>query len=1070
MTNAIRFRCNECASSLALMLLLAVRNTSEAATRVALVSGDRGDAITNVVALAQAKLSRAEDLELLERDEIRRVLDEQKLTQSGIVDATQVVALGKLLKADLFAVVDGSAGSDGIASVVVFDARSGLRYWDVACSVAAAELEQASDAVAEAVKSASHKRGRQNKGLHTVGFVTVRNADLPRSQDALCDTVGFLIERGLPRSPDIAVLERRRLQRVNEERSLPGSGESIELLASLSTVDLEISRGADGRGLQATALVKHAGQQTPERVTATVAESDAAALAEALSQKLIELMHAAPVGAVPDRRVEAKRFDSEAAHHYSHKRFADTVSAQDAAKALDPASEGYSERLSLYLLRYATYLFSPTELTMTKGGDRAWMDTRIEPAVLETLLAAGQRSVEINQQLTRSSGNRPLYNGSLGMLCDRLRGLRKVSVPPAQTTIDDFLHVCQRRSLGYCESWAGRAQADPQWLDVYTQSIELENRVIKSASIDTAEYADCLFQLASRWLDVTKDWQPKFNKSDGGELLSTLLQNLIVPVSWPWPADAREFAKKMAPLYAAMQQHARPIVRLHGLLGEIRSEVLLEKETEESGQVRFATEYRQQVHSIIASPEPWNPVATRFAAYEAWRTAIDSMPGKLGRAFKIGELMELCSFMIDRRELYYKPLQQALGELDPRMSLDLIHRTLLVVDMPEFQETASEKASLKSLLKTREQEILKAHPELAAVPAKLPWTRAAKLFDVSQFQGLNELVGCVLVHETLYGVCLKFEGDQSGLRLVRIPVSGIGAELLASVDLGLPASKIPPHLRNAVVTSIVADGEAIYVAINVAGIVVFPLRGGQPRRIDLADGVPSVKTSSLAVLDRKLYAGFADGYLIAYDLQTNRCDVLASSRRKQKLSPFDDSPVFRVPTLIADQARQRVVMVIGKHLWQFTPSDGKFVQVLDLVAASKGPWNPKLDSSTIIWSGPLRGDRMLVSNVFHVMEIELAHDKASEIHAPEFGAFPIHPPQLLVDGYLWSGGSFARLSLDKREHQSLPAPDKGPTPFRASVFLESTADGRQLIAADMRSVWLLDLERLKEPVNTSPKK
>ena len=223
------------------------------------------------------------------------------------------------------------------------------------------------------------------------------------------------------------------------------------------------------------------------------------------------------------------------------------------------------------------------------------------------------------------------------------------------------------------------------------------------------------------------------------------------------------------------------------------------------------------------------------------------------------------------------------------------------------------------------------------------------------------------------------------------------------------------------------------------------------------------------MLNGKLYAGFADGYLIAYDLQTNRCDVLASSRRKQTQSPFDDGPVFRVPTLIADPGRQRVVMIIGKHLWQFTPSDGKFAQVLDLVAASKGPSIPKLDSSTISWSGPIRGDRILVSNVFHVMEIDLSHDKASEIHAPEFGPFPIHPPHLVIDGYLWSGGAFARLSLDQREHQSLPAPDKGSNSFRASVYLESTVDGRQLIAADMRSVWLLDLEPPKEHVKSPAK-
>ena len=55
------------------------------------------------------------------------------------------------------------------------------------------------------------KSQRSSQDLHTVGLLSVRNADLPRLSDCICDSVRLLLERELTASPGIAVLERRRL-------------------------------------------------------------------------------------------------------------------------------------------------------------------------------------------------------------------------------------------------------------------------------------------------------------------------------------------------------------------------------------------------------------------------------------------------------------------------------------------------------------------------------------------------------------------------------------------------------------------------------------------------------------------------------------------------------------------------------------------------------------------------------------------------------------------------------------------------------------------------------------------
>lgn len=1039
--------------SLATLYLLASTAVSRA-DRVALVSGD-GNETANLVAICVARLSSDGNLELLERDEIRRVLDEQKLSQSGLVDASQIIAVGGILKADLFAVVESSPGKDAVPGIIVFDGRSGVRYADVALPPLT-ELEAAADAVVAAVQSAVKKRGRRVQKLHLAGIVTVRNADLPRTFDPICETIGFLVERALPQSADVAVLERRRLARMNEERALTETSDAADLLAAMSTIDLEIARGVDGQGLQATALVKRSGQVEPDRIAVETPDSNAAALSESLAQKLIEFWKASPVAGRGDHRLEARRFDGEAAHHYSHKRFADAVRTQEAAFALDGSRQEYGGRLSHYLVRYAAYVFSPSELNVTKGGDKAWTETRITPRDLETVLASTQRGMDIDHQLTQQAAHHYLFDTSLAHVCDRLRGQAKVALPPVRQQLEECLEQCRRRSLEHCERWALQAEQDPQWHDAFTSQVHLQCGLIKSASLDTRQYAQCMAIVASRWVDVTNRIPPKFVKSDGGELLNMLLHSYVSPVSWPWPIDEREFAKQMSPVYAAMQKHQRPIVQLYGLFGELRCGVLLGITTDEEAYLRFATEFRPKAISIVESPQPWHPDRTRYSVYEAWRAAIDNMPGKSNQRFAAREILELITFMNGRNEANYKVLQKAFWTLKPQQSMDVVRAVRPVINSPECKESDSEKVRLRSFLQTQEQQILAAHPELATAPASRPWSKATSLFDYAQTH--LQVAGCLVEQTVVHAVCLQFESEKASLRLVKIPVNGAGIELLGTADLGLTEAEVPGYARTSFVSAMCMDQHSIYVATTGAGIILFPHKNGTPRRIDISDGLPGNKVSSLAVLDGVVYVGYADGYIAAYDLESRKVDVLASSRRKQKLSPFDDQNIFKVPTLVADPERRRIVFVVGPHLWQYTPADKSFKQILDLIAVSVGRSEPKLSGLNIDRTSRFRGDRLLISNVFHVIELDLARDKAVEIHSPHDGIFQTQPPHLRIGEHLWSGGHFSRLSLDRHEYQVLPNPAGGIEPFRPTICLDSVPGTHQIIAADSFSIWRLDLE------------
>jgi hypothetical protein len=106
----------------------------QAATRVALVTTGADAELAKVQDTALVLLRKDAGLEMVERAEINRVLQEQQLSLAGDVGANEAVKAGQLLRADLFAVLEGSVASTAPhpepLALVVFDARTGVRYAD----------------------------------------------------------------------------------------------------------------------------------------------------------------------------------------------------------------------------------------------------------------------------------------------------------------------------------------------------------------------------------------------------------------------------------------------------------------------------------------------------------------------------------------------------------------------------------------------------------------------------------------------------------------------------------------------------------------------------------------------------------------------------------------------------------------------------------------------------------------------------------------------------------------------------------------------------------------------------
>jgi len=219
--------------SLLLAGMAAWGETAPATVTVALVTSQGKHAsVLPVAALAEAELSKEVGIVLVERSQIAAILTEQELSGGGLTDAARAVALGRLLKADLFAVIEtegvSPAPTEATASqtnpvpvaLVVYDVTTGCRYWDAPLPE---KTEPAVSAIVSGVRQAVEKSLAAAGKLQTICLLPVRNAGLPREMDAYCELIGALLERRLTRAPGVAVLERKRLEHVLKERELPGA-------------------------------------------------------------------------------------------------------------------------------------------------------------------------------------------------------------------------------------------------------------------------------------------------------------------------------------------------------------------------------------------------------------------------------------------------------------------------------------------------------------------------------------------------------------------------------------------------------------------------------------------------------------------------------------------------------------------------------------------------------------------------------------------------------------------------------------------------------------------------------
>src|ERR1019366_6633026 len=452
------------------------------------------------------------------------------------------------------------------------------------------------------------------------------------------------------------------------------------------------------------------------------------------------------------------------------------------------------------------------------------------------------------------------------------------------------------------------------------------------------------------------------------------------------------------------------------------------------------------------------------------------------------EYFDLCDFMLARNDVVEDVIRDAVGGYGSNVrernikALQIIDKALEVTDSPGRRYFADSRDRFKFHMKEARRTVLAQVPDLMKV--EFPWESVQPLVGI---QDLIKMKADVLVAATFHNKHIYYftgGADTASkhrlLQLVRMPIAGGPATVLGKTVVAVDNPPAPNSYYvfwispEPLVTSMAIAHDKLYAGTVSEGILVFPLCGGNPTRIGEKEGLPSKSVHKLVVVGDTLVAALQGGYIVTHDLATGRTDAVASSRRGEKLSPFDNAGPFRVDALIADSKRQRVLFQLHLSsnygndprggLWEFNLKTRQFKK---LQLWGGGAWSPVIDDRVYLceFVGLNRYGDGLVAYDLAADKFTLVHGKAAaefgnlKTTAPSPGLTAAFPHHLLHDGFFWSAYPFGRRALDGAREENYPSlRDQGwKYSFSARVSLKALSPN-ELLIGDEQGLFLMRLK------------
>jgi len=1068
--------------NLMLVLMVLTMGSAQAAVRVAMIGSELTPSGEAVLGLAEVLVSRRGDVELLDRSTIHKVLREHDLLAAGFAQSDDAVQLGKLLAVDVFVHVESIPEQKALA-VMAFETAQGIRLLDEV--IAGGDASELSEKLVMGIDRALTKWQAPAGQSTAIALMSVRNVDLPRSRNAECDSLGALLERRLLGSPDVVVVERKRLQSLNRDHEITMDRPENRLLSAPVLLELDVEQAGSKGGFRAAAHLSDA--KGAELDIVRGGAKTLPVLADKICVKILTLLKAENMPSPPAPGLEAARFFQIARFWKAQGRFDLTLASAEAAYALD------SDNPVMKVLLINS-LFAAANANLATDRPEALVHAARGMAMLRWLSGkpAFSNPGQKMQFMQLKADNRNFFRG-YGESVGRSKQQNLFSEEESATYSE------------FCRDWLVQSPFSPH----AKRAPSMWDLLLFVGEPDTFQYFP---DNESAWRTLLRSIKRWINERMVKEHTAippwVLFQNLIsIEDSLGVPADYRI----RADLWSYFVGHGDPLLRWFGRCGRVFDEA-----RQTGGEDQWATDksraFLNEINTEICNPfSKLNPEALSIAAWLAIRRNagdigfIDDRARSLIQQ-QLPEMLALAQAMLQAGHLpesALRNIQHLLARAERAKLLDLRNTCLFQLD----QLIAAEEDSV-SLSSEDHQKLVSYHNWVkeeiepgSTLGEPMPGARVDAVDMKIPRKNWVGYAAAIRGSDGIYVLSVFYRPTR--LLLQKWTPGGGAPAVIETVDL--PTLRIfgtGSTDRGDGTTGCWLEGiqdvclseKYFIVALKDSGVLLINRNGAGTKALHEMTTLPVLHPLSLGVLGQTLYIATDDGYLVSFNLESRDEKVLVASSRKEKLSPFDDGPPVRISAMIPDVPRQRLVFVasvmeaesdLGTALtsqcgiWEYIPEIGRFRRLVSyshrpkdifwcepmkegLVAIRGGDvtftFNLVTDSVDILSIGSRKKMGKFILDFLSGLELE---PLLPEMLPVQQRSTPLGPPFHLRGDWLWTASPPGRLSLKTYQYENRPPfrmPDGSVRELPACLGMVPIDNNRTLFV-NLHELWLVTIEK-----------
>ncbi|WP_182868403.1 CsgG/HfaB family protein [Stieleria mannarensis] len=872
--------------------------------------------------LLTAELSQSPGVRLVEREQIRRVLDELNLQASGLVGREDVTRFGRLSKATgLVLLGTDSQQTSQLLRLRLIDTRSSVRLLDRV--VVNGDLDDQVDVLRDALISAGGPLSVSENQLHFVSVAPVLSAEPGNPMDAECDMLTTLLSAEFSRIPEIVVLEREDLQRLTSERDL--SGIELKWRGATRMLEIGLRRNEDNTGWIASCRLAIPGDADPQLVDVRCETKNIARLRNKIVTEVLKRLGGGGIVYDADAmEQEASRFDRMVKLFRgasARDRGLDAYKMAEAAYALAPSRERFDALMRHIVDAIETYASEKQWLPALRLG------VRHQELKLADLQKNGSGWIRMMTRIPPDQARKRMSapTGSVGV--SHYRPSLRATNPQEQALLNDIL-ILRRK---YVDEKLRQAKGHPLLTFIHLlQKYDLElNHELPDADCvgEISKLLPAIYQSADK-AGIQREMSDPHYRLLFAKMISTLSKlervttSRSVTANWK-RSDPQLWLGQLAELDAPLSRLAnlRMQLRERGDLGLQSAQQLL---AEIKTFPLDATADDTYVDARLRTPAFY-----RLPPAERLRYLLDVLAECESKQDPSQLILHANTFRMYLQRLPENELRPIGARIVVLLNLEHATKNLRLRSRSYLLGIASRYASIdrsRNELRSRRND---AEFSLATAPG--PWQQYVACTLRPELTGKAYAIKHVHYdhREDAVGrggeLILCWGLPWKGMQLERLDLATGKQTLIGEAFKGSPVA-----FRG---VQVCVSEKAIFVASEPPGFTMVTKES--TRTFTRKDGVVEEDIWSMAWWEDRLYIGYKDAFGM-FDPETFEFELLASSLSVEPKNPIDGRGGFFIRQLVPDRKAGCIWMTLQDNanagrtgLWRIDPQTNTFHRLSD---------------------------------------------------------------------------------------------------------------------------------------------